>query len=135
VPITGQLEPDENSAYRISALPEDQGDGTFRGPAHRLVDRQRHRRRRRDQRRRRQGPARRGAANDAIDAGAGEDIVGGDNIRVDFAPVTGNDGPTKVVKISETGIGGNDVINAAQTPTWSSPASAMTPSTARPATM
>jgi Ca2+-binding RTX toxin-like protein len=112
-PVTGQLELDENSAYRISALPEDQGDGTFRGPriawsVNREIGGD-------DVINAGDGNdlAVGGAGNDAIDAGSGSDVVGGDAIRVDYTPITGNDGPTKVVKVTETGgATGNDTINA-----------------------
>jgi len=105
--------PDNTYFYRISMLPEDQTDGTFRGPRvvwsvegsiggnDMITD----------------GGGDDvilgGAGADTVSAGAGKDWVIGDNGRLDFVPVSGGDGPTipTLVQTTETASGGNDTIN------------------------
>lgn len=102
-----------NYFYRVSALPEDQTDGLFRGPRvvwsidneigdidtinggigrDMLVG---------------------GAGVDTINGGADNDWIVGDNARFDFEPVAGNDGLTRITSINTTGldVGSGDTIS------------------------
>jgi Ca2+-binding RTX toxin-like protein len=99
--------------YRVSAFPEDQTDGVFRGPrvvwsinndiggtdiinggigADILIG---------------------GAGQDTMHGDVGTDWLVGDNGRFDFVPVTGNDGPTMLSLVQTTGMtfGGGDTIS------------------------
>ncbi|CAM5793933.1 LEPR-XLL domain-containing protein [Rhizobacter fulvus] len=99
-----------NYFYRVSAFPEDQTDGLFRGPrvvwsidetiggddtiyagggADLVIG---------------------GAGNDEVHAGAGADIVAGDDARIDFARVAGNDGPTQLLSIVTRLVTGDDKL-------------------------
>src|SRR5205085_2735362 len=99
LPLFGDADPKKNSAYRVATLPEDQTDGTYRGPrltwsvfndvgdndilngggGNDLVIG--------------------GAGNDLIDAGAGNNLVAGDDARFEFTPINGTDGATRLVNI------------------------------------
>ncbi len=105
--------PTHESFYRVSMLPENQTDGTFRGPrviwsiddsiggmdsvfggggADVIVG---------------------GANNDTLQGGSGNDILAGDGGRLDLSPITGLDGPTKLDLVATTapGVGGSDTIS------------------------
>ncbi|HEX5216895.1 MAG TPA: calcium-binding protein, partial [Vicinamibacterales bacterium] len=105
--------PGNNYYYRISALPEDQTDGVFRGPRvlwsideeiggddtinagggkDTVIG---------------------GAGIDGVHGGAGDDWIAGDNVRIDFQPVSGNDGPTRVTTIQTRrgDIGSGDTLS------------------------
>lgn len=104
--------PNSNFFYRISAFPEDQTDGVFRGPrvawtiddaiggidtittgAGKDI-------------------AIGGVAGDIISAGLGDDLIAGDDARIDFKPVSGNDGPTELVSFGSGIIAGDDIISS-----------------------
>ncbi|MGA8051658.1 MAG: hypothetical protein WCA09_15880, partial [Burkholderiales bacterium] len=104
--------PDHTYFYRVSMLPEDQTDGTYRGPRIAwTIDGS-------------VGGADTiyggggedtifgGAGKDEVHAGAGADWVIGDNGRIDYAPVTGSDGATvpTLVQTTETASGDNDTL-------------------------
>ena len=102
-----------NYYYRVSAVPEDQTDGQFRGPrvvwsidneiggndviyggigTDMIIG---------------------GAGVDTISGGTNSDWIAGDNARLDFEPVAGNDGQTRIKSIKTAGfdVGGNDTIS------------------------
>jgi Ca2+-binding RTX toxin-like protein len=105
--------PDATFFYRVSTLPEDQTDGTVRGPTvvrsigtggagdvinggggdDLIVG---------------------GAGGDTVHAGAGNDIVAGDHARFDFTPddALTHDGPTTLVRVDaiDRALGGADSI-------------------------
>ncbi|MDX9818689.1 MAG: calcium-binding protein, partial [Desulfococcus multivorans] len=106
--------PDEDYFYRVSMLPEDQTDGVVRGPrvawsihetvggndtlygndgADLIVG---------------------GAAGDTVEGGDGGNLIAGDNVRFDFAPVTGADGATglAVAQTTSPDVGAADTISA-----------------------
>ena len=107
------VQPDSNYFYRVSMLPEDQTDGTFRGPrtawsiedsiggddhiyggsgADVIVG---------------------GAGSDTVQGGTGDDIIAGDGGRLDFSPVSGDDGLTKLdfVQTTAPGVGAGDTLS------------------------
>ena len=109
-PVYNAADPDDNYYYRVSAFPDDQTDGKFRGPRviwsvkNELggdddID---------------SGPGQdiviAGAGDDTVDSDADADWVAGDDARFDFTPVTGNDGPTKLVSILDPGSDGDDTL-------------------------
>jgi Ca2+-binding RTX toxin-like protein/outer membrane protein OmpA-like peptidoglycan-associated protein len=119
-PVFINTDPEDNSAYRISVFPDDQTDGTFRGPrlvlsiasANGGVDTI-------------FGGGGNdiiigGEAGDIIDGQAGADIVAGDDARLDYQPINVDpgsglrlDGPTVLIKIDSTRRG--DVLHGADT--------------------
>jgi Ca2+-binding RTX toxin-like protein len=105
--------PQNNYYYRVSALPEDQTDGVFRGP--RML-------RSIDEEIGGDDTINAGAGKDTVIGGAGidtisggaaDDWIAGDNARVDFQPVSGNDGPTQVrsIQTRRADIGSGDVLS------------------------
>ncbi|WP_283806368.1 LEPR-XLL domain-containing protein [Bradyrhizobium sp. cf659] len=111
--VVDPSKPQLNYFYRVASYPEDQTDGTYRGPrvawsidtevggsdtlnggagADMLIG---------------------GAGVDHVNGGADNDSIAGDNARFDFDPVSGNDGPTQVKLIQTTapGTGGDDVLS------------------------
>lgn len=112
-PVYNATDRNDNYYYRISAYPDDQTDGVFRGPrvvwsvkesiggtdtiaggtgADTLIG---------------------GAGVDTIHGGAQDDWIAGDNARFDFESVSGNDGPTRIKTIHTTAlnIGGHDILS------------------------
>jgi Ca2+-binding RTX toxin-like protein len=105
--------PDATSFYRVATLPEDQTDGTVRGPTivwsigtdggNDLIN---------------SGGGEDlvigGAGGDTVHAGAGADIVAGDHARFDFTPddAVTHDGPTTLVRVDaiERGSGAADSL-------------------------
>jgi|GEM_PF-6918000 len=102
--------PDATWTYRVSTLPEDQTDGTFRGPQlitsvfndqggnntiyetggnNTIIA---------------------GAGNDTVYGGTGNDIIVGNDAVLNYAPVSGNDGPTRLVSITPGTVAGNNFL-------------------------